>query len=271
MDGPHFDALSRALVEARSRRGLTRLLGGLLLGGSPGSLAPGESAAKGKQGGGKKPKKKRGRPALGCAPSCAGAQCGDDGCGGSCGGCPVCQACAGGTCRPADDAPCGINGRCLHGACNATPLCRETNFTRCQRDVDCCSTKCYVGEGCAAFIGPDGGECLVNEDCASRRCVGYRCACSAGVRACPNGKCGLCCTDDDCFGVSTCAFSPRGQCVCPSGTTPCGAADRCIPTACDSKCAARCQTDADCGPRDTCSILTCQLASPDGSKICTPP
>src|SRR5262245_19824217 len=63
MDGSRFDALSRTLVVDYSRRGVTRLLGTLVLGEILGLQQAAESTAKGRRGGGKK-RKKRGQPSV---------------------------------------------------------------------------------------------------------------------------------------------------------------------------------------------------------------
>ena len=62
MDGSQFDALSRALAAAHSRRGLTGLLGGLLVGGSLPLLYAAEGAAKRKKAAPKKAKKAKAKP-----------------------------------------------------------------------------------------------------------------------------------------------------------------------------------------------------------------
>src|SRR5262245_30647318 len=75
MDEIQFDTLTRALVTGPSRRGLLRLVGGLVSAVTVPMLGSGESTAKGKKGGKKKRKKRGGtQTALPtCSPSiCAG-------------------------------------------------------------------------------------------------------------------------------------------------------------------------------------------------------
>src|SRR5215204_218450 len=98
MDETRFDALARSLTQPRSRRGLTRLLGGLGVGGPLALFGAGETAAKPKK---KKKNKKKSAAALpvspppsGCTPDCAGKRCGDaNGCGGFCTDCPQGKSC----------------------------------------------------------------------------------------------------------------------------------------------------------------------------------
>lgn len=100
--------------------------------------------------------------AAACTPSCAGKQCGPDGCGGVCGTCPTGYACSQqGTCVPAgcqpncagkDCGPDGCGGSC--GECYGNMVCNEEQ--KCVAPIcvpDCKNKEC----------GPDlcGGTCGV--------------------------------------------------------------------------------------------------------------
>ena len=172
MDADRFDTLSRALTPGHSRRGLTRLLGGALLGGPLAALGLAESEAK------RKKKKKTNKRTTSPPPpppppppsppdDCGG--CDDDG-----------FACTSNTCVPAlggcvivfDDANCQVeaggchsNGRCdpsdPNRQGNGCVYPRLANGTECEyQDGNgttgtCCNGTCLkiVGQSC---IGPGG-------------------------------------------------------------------------------------------------------------------
>ena len=130
MDGSHFDALTRSLISPCSRRGLTRFLRALLLGGVL-ALASVPAQAKKKGGKGKKGKRKRTRR---CIPTCAASKpCGPDGCEGSCGACVRPETCQSGRCRCVPD--------CAGKTCD---------------DDDGCGTPCITCSGGSSCIG---GNC----------------------------------------------------------------------------------------------------------------
>lgn len=127
MESDRFDTLARTLAEGCSRRGVTRLLGSLALGGLLVRDAGDSLAGKGK--GKKKKKKKRSAPLappVVCTPQCVGRRCGSNGCGATCGACGQCQTCepTAGLCPMtpgSDDDPC-TGGICCGGAC-CPPAC----------------------------------------------------------------------------------------------------------------------------------------------------
>jgi hypothetical protein len=251
MDGSRFDAWSRALVTAHSRRGLIRLLSGLALGGSLALLGRVDTKAKHK-----KRKKKRngvsGPPPS--PPSPPGSTCGDTvhNCGG-----PNCPRCANGLpCHSAADC---ISARCFAGQCQAcvpngpagqcgadvagpcvctsSGVCgstfapiREPSCDRCPFPVTGCP--CFMGE-CACFP-----RCGASETCAGAGedfCQGNTATCGqgggcflplsggrarCGVSAGP-ASCG-CATDQECAPYGTDAFCVQitgSSCSCPGSFT----------------------------------------------------
>src|SRR5690242_7069246 len=95
MDESRFDAFSRAVAQTRSRRGLTRLLGGLAVGDPLGLLHRPETAAKGK-----KHKKRKPSPAAPPSPPSPPP-------------CPAGQRLCRGTCSAVTH--CCIDGDCADG------------------------------------------------------------------------------------------------------------------------------------------------------------
>jgi len=209
MDGSHFDALTRALSTAGSRR---RALGGLLAGALGVLRWPEQEetqahnaleACKKKSGKAKKKCVKKARkhnathvvptspPAVVCTPSCA-----------------ACEVCVNGACQAAsDDTACNSNGRCLKGICNPRPTCAGAGADCGTNKSECCSGGCVTTassfDSCVA--GTIGSPCRDTVDCVSHICVGYRCA--QGTR--PDGDS---CTIADGFeGDDQCA---SGQCGC---------------------------------------------------------
>jgi hypothetical protein len=151
-----------------------------------------------------------------CVPSCAGRECGGDGCGGSCGTCSVDgEACtAAGTCE--------CEPACSGRACGLDPRCNTS-----------CGT-CSIGSSCV------GGSCIADcvPNCAGRTCgpdgCGGTCApgCSSGRSCSAAGACvttcvpncdGTSCGSDGCGGrctctaSSTCTGSPDFNCMCDPG------------------------------------------------------
>lgn len=118
-----------------------------------------------------------------CVPSCAGVECGDNGCGGSCGSCPAAApVCESGKCsvdcaKHCEKRECGIEATCWRscGTCpEAAPYCHSTildcssNFTECAscRADKCTPILCDAANEC----GPDGcggvcGTCSAGEVC----------------------------------------------------------------------------------------------------------
>jgi hypothetical protein len=200
MDGSRFDSLTRSLNAAISRR---RAVGGLLsgslslLGWGSGpdaaahDLLPGCKKKKGKQ---KKKCLKKARKhnlthttAGGCTPSCAGKNCGLDGCGGLCG-------------------PCN-DGTCTDGTC----VCRDGEELCQDRCVPVCP------QGCARIPGSCGSCCSVIGNCSSGPCFSCCGQCSGGT-CIGRALDAFCEFDAQCF-PNVCT---DGTCRCPSGQERCG-------------------------------------------------
>jgi hypothetical protein len=197
LDDFHFDALARSLTEARSRRGLTRLLSGLTLGGPLALLGLAETEAKRK----KKKKKKKGAtpvapppPPPPPPPTCTidGVKNGtetDIDCGG--GTCPPCGTDK--TCQAARDC---VSGVCLNQVCQA-PSCTDGFKNGSETDRDCGGScpKCVTGKACQ--IGADcvSGSCLsqvCQPTCWERPCATDTQCTSVGCGTCKlSGWCGL--------------------------------------------------------------------------------
>ena len=192
MDGSRFDNLSRAVVETRSRRGLTRLLAGLVLGGPLALRDLGETAAK-------KRKKRKKRPS--CTPQCSGKQCGPNGCGGVCGSCPfasqTCTAagqctclssqrtCPTGECVPKSGCCSGnecvnVNGEpglCEAGTCYYKPRCAMVGV-RCTENAWGCCGGCNMATS-RCQTSPVGSGCNTTADCnPGLTCVRFTCQAS---------------------------------------------------------------------------------------------
>lgn len=234
MDGSRFDAWSRALADARSRRGLARLLTGLALGGPIALRRTTDTAAK------KKGKGRKKRPAR-CQPRCAGKACGPDGCGGVCGACP------------AVGQVCTAEGLCVCTATSAGPdvcggVCRERCDVRSLRKPDC---GCCVANGQAE---EDSNKCCsTSQNAFTLRCVGrppglwcdFDAQCASDN--CVAGKCSACGKTQDYCKNSADTCGAGGFCVkTAGGQTRCGVQPQGEPTKffCGD-----CTTDAECQQR----------------------
>jgi len=189
MDGSAFDRLTKTFSEPRSRRGVSRLVGVLALGGPLALVGAAEGAARKK----KKP-------------------------------CPPCKKRKKGKCKASlpegtsciDNA--GQGGTCVGGSCVAAPdptlTCRDGIKNGNESDVDCGGNceRCPVTKRCT---GPN--------DCASAYCVSGACA------SCPpGGTCGTsggstCVCQDRAYSTERVCVdfaTPRGPCgaggSCPS-------------------------------------------------------
>ena len=220
MDDSRLDKLARALSEAHSRRGLTRLLSGLAVGGPLAALGVADSEGKPKKK--KKGKKKRSRgsspvpppptPPTGCTGSCAGKACGaDNGCGTPCqtGSCPTGETCQSGQCVssgcPAGTRDCGGG------------VCQECCFGQTNSDYHCCPPEYPNCHDSTVYFGinrscTEGGICRCPEtypaECTISGASGTCHQCCPGEGACldnePEGA--------ECY---------YGRCVCPAGETSC--------------------------------------------------
>jgi hypothetical protein len=246
MDGSRFDAWSRTLVTAHSRRGLTRLLVGLAVGGPLAGLGRSETAAKPKR-----RKKKHQRPTSPPPPVSPPPPPCPDGqrlCRGSCLSLLVC-------CDNADCLPAG--GRtCQNGTCACPP----------DKPRDDCPGSNTVCQECCR---PE--ECQELGDLDGSTCVSGQCVCTnPTTRRCPVGTawagvCGQCCDNAECSGGQRClsTFGPP-SCGCPDDASCNGV---CVPMPCAGMCGQVCSTvGASCCGN---GALTCQATL--GEPLCLPP
>lgn len=169
-----------------------------------------------------------------CKPSCAGKQCGPDGCGGTCGTCkdPSKATCADGLCVDAcspkpvkcktnacgDDGCGGICGTCPNGQACGNGQCSAVALPT-------APTSC--ADSCGS-VAPAGCYCVPSCQAEGSCCADFKAVCGCKP-VCGAKKCG----DDGCGGAC-------GTC---GGPTPfCGADGQCT-AACDKKC-----TGKTCGP-----------------------
>ncbi|MCB9732853.1 MAG: hypothetical protein H6745_09605 [Deltaproteobacteria bacterium] len=151
-----------------------------------------------------------------CVGSCAGAECGGDGCGGSCGEChdgEVCTAQRVCACAPTvltgccGDALCALDScggvgapveacpwGCAGGACLPCPASCE--------GVECGDDGC--GGSCGACAGDD--VCLDDGSCCERACEGRVC----GDDGC-GGACGACAAPYTCDDAGQCELVAEGR------------------------------------------------------------
>src|SRR5688500_1475019 len=151
MDGSDFDALTEMVADARSRRRLARLLGGIVVGG-PLALFGLTDVEAGKRKKKKKKKKKKGAtvppagsgagsgtgsatvsPPPPCVPTCpAGTVCGSDGCDGVCGVFAGTDDCSDGICCPQEkQKSCGTDPRTQAEVCDC---CGQGQHLSCEFD-----------------------------------------------------------------------------------------------------------------------------------------
>jgi hypothetical protein len=192
---------------------------------------------------------------------------------------------------------CTTNG-CPSGTCTAYggyEVClRDCSVTAdCGRaDYQCfqgtCRPNCAIDDDCGpGFICPDGtcqekpgtpigGDCVVNEDCASQVCLNKKC-----VQACDR--------DSVCPSAQTCYINPVGQtkplpttqllpiCIAKRGTaapgTACTADKDCDRGSCSlGLCTEMCTTNSDCRSGTTCAVNVALVDNRSGPtfKGCLP-
>lgn len=198
MDSRRFDALTRTLAAAGTRRGVMSWLAALPLLGSPDTLLDVE--ARKKRRGKKKKKTCKGKKKCGkkCIPQsgcCSSGECGANG------------ACVNNSCQ------CNSGFKACNGACIPTSACCPA----CTGNTVCAAGTCVCAAGFKACNGAciPNGDCCTNEDCPAGR------VCSRGDCVCPSGEvvCGGVCCDlgpDD----EVCKINEFGSKTCQPGGCP---------------------------------------------------
>jgi hypothetical protein len=177
MDALRFDALTRALTAAASRRTvLGTVLGGLSALGLAGWDAATKAKAKGK---GKGKRRKRACRKCGPCEQCKRGRCQTKADGAGCGG--ACRECQGGACvARADGLSCGECFQCQGGACQPAP------GAAC--DGGACKANGSCGIDCNQFAPncPAGCECResVEESSGQHRCTRAGLSCARTPRQC---------------------------------------------------------------------------------------
>jgi hypothetical protein len=222
-----------------------------------------------------------------CESSCAGVQCGTDGCGGSCGDCPdltecqqgqcACQfiACAekccqegqtcnsGKCCTPdCQDKECGSDG--CTGLCGQCGFAHECEDGQCVWQVFCGNGQCEsgAGENCQTCDEDcncsSDSVCQENGVCCPLQCEGKEC----GPDGC-GGQCGVCQDLSTCTqGMCLCDFEQCDADCCQVGEV-CHAGACCMPD-CSNKdcgddgCGGSC---GDCPDGFSCGYGVCQCDS----------
>ena len=177
-----------------------------------------------------------------CVPSCAGKECGGDGCGGSCGLC------------------CG-DVLCVAGHCDCVPDCEGKEC-----GDDGCGSFCFADEpwdcqmplpddsglGCAPGLlcDPATFTCL---DCIPA-CNGLQC----GDDGC-GGSCGECpCASEDCCAAAV-ECGPDSQCVVPA-LADCAAVAECVVSDVPEVCVKPCEEAADATSwQDYSDLIDCYI------------
>jgi len=111
------------------------------------------------------------KPASACTPSCAGKQCGPDGCFGWCGTCPAWTTCNAGKCVASET--CG-DGECVPGVGEGCDVCPADCPCGCGQT--CVANVCTLTACAGRTCGPDGcggwcGQCQETEFCDRGSCV----------------------------------------------------------------------------------------------------
>ena len=221
MDDQRFDAFAKSLGTILSRRGLSRLLGGLSLGGALGAAGVREAGAAFRKGG---------------ARCTTNRQCRSGRCAGPAGNkrcrCtrafPVCK-------QPAN--------RCKRAVCDVTSgrcqVRNKRNGIACGDGKKCCRGTCIDTNSDPRNCGACGTRCQLNAICSDGTCTCVRGTCNNSGATC-------CSVDSARAEVCRCssAINP-GTCetegnvdLCPAGTVPCVG----------PVCAACCPANSTCDP-----------------------
>ncbi len=232
-----------------------------------------------------------------CVPSCAGKECGDDGCGGSCGGCPAGEQCSNGVCTNPNscaghcggyagacwcDNACFQAGDCCDDVCQT---CGDEYPDQCGCEPDCAGKECG-GDGCGGSCGACGGNAYCDGQglCVpycTPKCSGKEC----GSDGC-GGVCGVCTgneqcnTQGQCQCVPNCAGKECGGDGCGGSCGTCGQWETCTgsgncaivtPLCGDGNCMGFLQENCDSCPQDCgqcCGNGQCQAAYNETCQTC---
>ena len=222
-----------------------------------------------------------------CIPSCAGKDCGPDGCGGSCGTCPAGVPCEAGVCAcvPAcDGKECGDDG--CGGVCGTCPqVAPDCVAGLCQLPcVPLCEGKECGDDGCGGVCGTcgagfkcEGDTCVVctpqcdGKECGDDGCGGVCGTCADAFATCEAGLCVAC--EPQCLG-KLCGPDTCGD-VC--GT--CGSGTHCTAGICMADCTPDClgKECGDDGCGGICGLCPCEgclakeFECSDWGSYCTQP
>jgi hypothetical protein len=241
MDDAHFDALVRSFSAGHSRRGLSRLVGGLVLAGPLAFLLELEAEGKRKKGKKKKKKKPSGpivSPSQPAPPPtvpppppldrCPGQKL----CGGGC--IPTNQCCT--------DADCPAGQHCCNGDCIPTDQC--CTGQDCAAGLVCCDGECN---------GPVRGFCTFHSDCCSGYCRSRDCSATCLGKPCTpaEGCCGgFTCLSIDSMGSNTCGGCKNSSALCQSDAECCFSNCTARPDGTERRCwsfpGGPCEKAADC-------------------------
>ena len=221
-----------------------------------------------------------------CTPSCAGQDCGEDGCGGSCGDCGAGQACELGQCvsagcdaNPGDVlCPCETNFECDSGWCvdlgGPQRQCTQLCVDACPAGLVCtssgasgsdlvflclppCQASCTDKQCGADGCGGSCGTCAPGSTCdEAGQCVGGcvpQCAdAQCGDDGC-GGSCGVCQGAGWCDWYGMCQTGPKTSCVGRCGTAGGEGA---------------CDCDAFCFFLGTCCVDVCSACAAELPESC---
>ena len=136
-----------------------------------------------------------------CTPSCAGKECGDNGCGGMCGSCPIGWECVDHTCNKPCEKAC-LNKECGPDGCPAG--CKEEGTVPCGPLQECEEGICDPVSNLCVPCSGSCGLCDFDEICSedyicipapANPCEGKECGDDG-----QGGSCGACAVGDMCVG-----------------------------------------------------------------------
>ncbi len=221
MDDARFDAFARTLGTTRSRRSLSRLLGGLGLGGGLSALTAQDAAAALRKGG---------------SPCTANRQCKT----GECVGPAESKKCSCSRTFPACKQPANS---CKRAVCDFTlkrcVVRTKANGAACGTGRECCDGACVDTRSNPRHCGGCGQRCQVNGICSAGTCTCVRGECmNSGGTCCPASAVRpIACRCTGATNLGTCETEGNVE-LCPPGTVACTG----------PVCAACCPANSTCDP-----------------------